>query len=118
MSPPALKVVPTEATHEQLMAAVRLYLDVKKRHSYAELYKVMVAEAQAKPAFRVSVATMKASNGTTYLVCIDRWDRPADAKSWDAGRVHPFESAVRENAESEAAMWAAFLGAELVPTAD
>ena len=118
MAATALKVVPVEATEAQLLAAVRVYTDLIKQHSYAELYRAMVAEAPAKSAFRVSVSPLKASNGTTHLVCIDRWDRHEDAMPWDEGRMHPFESAVRERTESEAVKWAAFLGTEFVPNGE
>lgn len=52
--------------------------------------------------FVVSVNTMEASNGTSYVVCVDRSDRPENAKPWDAGRWMPYSSAFRERAEQEA----------------
>ncbi len=99
------------------MAAVRVYLDYSKRHSYAELYRAMVGEAKEWRAFKVFVATVMAANGTTYLVCIDRWDRPMDAKPWAPGRISPFESKSFEEAEAESIKWAVFLGADSFPMA-
>jgi hypothetical protein len=61
------------------------------------------------PAFRVSVATLSASNGTSFVVCIDRGDRPLNAKPWDDGRITPYESKFVHRAVSEAKEWADFL---------
>jgi len=63
--------------------------------------------------FKVSVATLKASNGTTFLVCLDKCSRPKDAKPWDTGRITPFETNIKKHADMEAQTWAEFLGCEV-----
>ena len=70
-------------------------------------------ELVSNPPFRVKVSVMEDSHQTTYWVCLDRGDRPADAKPWDDGRITPFRSKIREHAEIEAAKWAEFLGVEV-----
>lgn len=66
--------------------------------------------------FRVAVHAMKESHRTTYHVCLDRGDRPLDAKPWDKGRICPYMSEHRDRADFTAAEWAAFLGVEVTPT--
>jgi hypothetical protein len=63
--------------------------------------------------FRVHVSEMVESCGKTYWVCLDRGDRPLDAKPWDDGRITPFKHKNKEYAEAEATTWAKFLGVEV-----
>lgn len=55
--------------------------------------------------FKVSVNKMVASNGTTFIVCVDHPDRPEDAKPWDTGRMEVFASSVQEHAEQTKDDW-------------
>lgn len=58
--------------------------------------------------FRVSMGEVRASNGTSWVVCLDRPDRPVDAKPWDPGRITPFESSNKEHVENEVQEWTEF----------
>ena len=58
--------------------------------------------------FKVSVATLVASNGTTYVVCIDHPDRPLTAKPWDKGRMQVFTSSIEDHANMECKRWVCF----------
>lgn len=58
--------------------------------------------------FRVSVEPLTVGR-TLWFVCIDRPDRPLDAKPHEDGRVTPYHSPDRAKAEAEAAGWRAFL---------
>lgn len=88
----------------------------KKQHDEAERRRAFDegrtrgVEAPAPPRrWGVTVGTLTASNGVSYVVCLDRPDRPADAKPWDDGRMTPFTTSIKENAEAEAAAWDEFL---------
>ena len=63
--------------------------------------------------FRVSVQEMRESNRTTFWVCLDRGDRPLDAKPWVDGRITPFKSENKEHADIEAERWTKFLAKSL-----
>lgn len=63
--------------------------------------------------FIVTVNVMQESHQTTYWVCLDRGDRPKDAKPWDEGRITPFKHTNKEYADEEAKSWAKFLGVEV-----
>ena len=63
--------------------------------------------------FRVSVQEMKESQRTTFWVCLDRGDRPLDAKPWVDGRITPFKSENKEHADIEAERWTKFLAKSL-----
>lgn len=67
------------------------------------------------PQFRVSVQPSAASNGVTYVVCLDRGDRPADAAPWADGRITPINRNAVIEANSEGEKWAEFLGVPFVP---
>lgn len=62
-------------------------------------------------AYKVHVATLRASNGTTYVVCIDRTDIIQD-KWATKGRITPFQSANEEHAHIERAVWDRFLNGD------
>jgi hypothetical protein len=62
-------------------------------------------------AFNVHVAKLCASNGTTYVVCIDRTDMVVDMFR-STGRITPFESANEEHAYIERAVWDRFLNGD------
>jgi hypothetical protein len=71
-------------------------------------------QKEPAPPFRVFLSVMKESHQTTYWVTLDRADRPLDAKPWDTGgRISPFYSANKFDAEQEAKVWAQFLGVEV-----
>ena len=72
----------------------------------------------AKPGFRVHIQKMVESCGTTYVICLDRPERPLDAKPWDEGRISPDRFENLEHANSEATEWADFLGASFTPYED
>jgi hypothetical protein len=63
--------------------------------------------------FRVSVQKMVESHRETYWVCLDRGDRPLDAKPWDKGRITPFMFEEKYKADYEAESFAKFLGVEV-----
>lgn len=65
--------------------------------------------------FRVSVQRMIESHRTTYWVCIDRPDRPVDAKPWEEGRMTHYYSESVERANEEGQAWAEFLGGSFKP---
>ena len=65
-------------------------------------------------AFRVSVTAMRASNGTTYVVCLDRTDRGLNAMAWHKGRITPINRNSLEEANDEGAHWARFFGVPFV----
>lgn len=67
------------------------------------------------PPFRVSVQPMQASNGLTWVVCLDRGDRPLDAKPWDDGRLTPVNRNDLDEANHAASEWAEFLGVPFTP---
>lgn len=67
----------------------------------------------APAGYRVSIGTLKASNGTSYVVCIDQDSRPRGAAPWDSGRITPFATKIPEHAKAEAKTWATFLGAKV-----
>lgn len=62
--------------------------------------------------FRVSVLKMVESHRETYWVCLDRGDRPLDAKPWDDGRITPYTSMYVDRANDTAEEYAEFLGVE------
>lgn len=72
-------------------------------------------DALEKPAFRVGVVPLEASNGVTYVVCLDRGDRAENAKPWDDGRMTPINRNSFSEANYEGAEWAKFLGVEFTP---
>lgn len=72
-------------------------------------------EKAAAPRFSVKVAPMQASNGVTYLVCLDRADRPADAMPWAPGRLTPINRNSLAEANDEGQAWADFLGVDFEP---
>ena len=75
--------------------------------------RIASLEAQLKEReFRVSVGKMSESHQDTYWVCLDRGDRPLDAKPWDKGRITPFKTNIADNAYTDAREWAEFLGAD------
>lgn len=60
--------------------------------------------------FSVIVSEMHESNGrVTFYVNIDRPDRPSDAMPWDDGRMSPFSSSKKDEAEIMAYRWDLFL---------
>lgn len=63
--------------------------------------------------YRVSVAKMIESHKTSYLVCLDKPDRPLDAKPWDEGRITPYRSEIKSRVVHEAKVWAKFLNTEV-----
>lgn len=63
--------------------------------------------------FRVSVQKMVESHRETWWVCLDRGDRPLDAKPWDKGRITPYMSTNKEHADFTAKEFADFLGVEV-----
>jgi len=66
--------------------------------------------------FRVSIQKMvESGNRITYHVCLDRGDRPIDAKPWDKGRICPYATAHIDRAILEAEAWGMFLGVEVEP---
>lgn len=67
------------------------------------------------PTFRVSVNRMVESHRTTYWVCLDRPDRPIDAKPWDAGRMTPYCTEFLDRANLEGQEWAKFFGCAFKP---
>jgi len=58
--------------------------------------------------FKVDVAKMVASNGTTFIVTVDHPDRPKDAKPWDTGRMEIFTTSIEKHAYLEMRRWKAF----------
>jgi hypothetical protein len=70
--------------------------------------------------FCVSVATLNASNGTTFVVIIDDIRvRPAGTSPVDSiGRMEVFHTDVLENAQQEAREWDEFLNAAPTQGAD
>jgi hypothetical protein len=69
----------------------------------------------ATPSIRVHVEPMQSSNGLTYVVCLDRGDRPQDAAPWDSGRLTPINRSNVDEANDEGARWAKFLGVPFTP---
>lgn len=66
-----------------------------------------------KRKFKVSIATITASNGTTYSVCLDNAQRPDDTPATDIpGRMTPFTHANLEFVTHEAKEWAEFLSVD------
>lgn len=65
--------------------------------------------------FRVSVEPLEASNGVTYVVCLDSPHQRADAAPWDSGRITPINRNDVDEANSEGERWAKFLGASFTP---
>lgn len=65
--------------------------------------------------FRVHLQTMiESGNRVTHFVCIDRPDRPLDAAIWDLeGRITPYKTPTKENAEDEVKEWDEFLNGPL-----
>lgn len=75
-----------------------------------------LVEAAIRPPFIVKVLPMPASNGVTYLVILDRADRPEGAGPWDnTGRITPINRNDVREANEEATTWAKFLGVPFVP---
>lgn len=70
-------------------------------------YAADLLEAPA-PQFRVHVAPMQASNGLTYVVCLDRADNPD-------GGITPINRNDVDEANSEGVEWAEFLGVPFTP---
>lgn len=69
-----------------------------------------------EPAFRVRVARMVESIGTSYLSCIERSNRPKDASIFSReGIVYPCETEHLEDAMYDAQEWADFLQVPLTP---
>lgn len=68
-----------------------------------------------QPAFRVTVNPLRASNGITYVVCLDRGDRALDAMPWDNGRITPINRNSLEEANYAGQEWAEFLGVAFTP---
>ena len=66
-----------------------------------------------KETFKVSVAEYVESHQTTYLVCLERGDRPEGAMPWDDGLITPFRHKNRDYVKAEAETWAKFLGVEV-----
>lgn len=103
------------ARHMMAMTAENLLAkaDIACELGYRDMVIDQLRPDAAPPAFSVHIGEMKTSAGTDYYVIIDRADRPADARIFDTtGRITPFMSVSRENAELEADEWAAFLGVE------
>jgi hypothetical protein len=64
--------------------------------------------------FRVSVQKMvESGDRVTWWVCLDRGDRPLDAKPWDKGRITPYMTPTKEHADFTAKEFADFLGVEV-----
>lgn len=88
----------------------RIWTKIEKiRAKQAAKPKYSVIPIEQAPTFRVSVQTMVESHQTSYLVCLDRGDRPLDAKPWDPGRITPYQTLVKSQADFEAGEWSEFL---------
>ncbi len=74
--------------------------------------RTRVSELELDSKFGVSVLTLRASEGTSYVVeLINHRLRPAGAQMIDmTGRTHPFAHTNQKYAQHEAKEWAAFLG--------
>lgn len=97
---------------DELKAAVcRIFkFGEDKWFDYADEFRQLLAAERAaeRERFQVSVQTMRESKGESFMVCIDHPDRPLDAKPWDGGRMTPYSTPTRENAEMEAETWRRF----------
>jgi hypothetical protein len=69
-----------------------------------------VGQSGLATGYVVKVNKMEESHRVTWWVCIDRADRPQDAKPWDEGRMTPFMHENKEYADIEAMRWAEFFG--------
>lgn len=68
------------------------------------------AAKAARPSFRVHVCTMVESLGTSYMVTVDRADRPLDASALDTeGRFTVFHTNIKEYADADRDEWDTFL---------
>lgn len=77
-----------------------------------EKWNAITALTNAK-LFHVSVQPMVESHQTTYVLTIDRFDRDANASVFDTeGRLTPYRTRTRENADSECEEWDAFLNGD------
>src|ERR1035437_564646 len=70
------------------------------KSAWEAAYLAGVAEGRGQAAkYRVSVQKMvESGNRVKWVVCLDRPERPLDAKPWDKGRITPFQSAILEHA--------------------
>jgi hypothetical protein len=72
--------------------------------------------AALMPPFKVTVATLKASNGTTYVVVLKRTDAPEGEKFLDEEfELQPINRNDVNEANEEAAVWARFLRVPFTP---
>jgi len=76
----------------------------------------LLLERDIAPAlFSVTVEPLAASNGTTYVVCIDRLIPVVGKRSWDqCNRLTPVNRNDVDEANAEARVWATLLGVPFV----
>lgn len=79
-----------------------------KKQTLPPTDKVKEEVKKVKEEFKVTVNKLTASNGVTFVVCVDHPDRPKDAMPWDEGRMQVFDTSNEKHATIEAARWEAF----------
>lgn len=85
----------------------------------AKVELVEMLRQALKPPFKVSVEPLEASNGVTYVVCLDRADTPRDLSFFDSQhhqwRITPLNRNDVDEANEAAAEWAEFLRVGFTP---
>lgn len=113
----AVSHLPERKLHEASRdAAVDTLVDMGYEYNCSPRWKPPIGKAPV-PAFRVTVNPLRASNGLTYVVTLDQGTRPGDAMPWDDGRITPINRNNVDEANSEGAEWAKFLGVPFTPCA-